>query len=55
MEETTKRRVCFDVSLGLNAGSTTKFVLLDEQEEILDSFYAPKMKEIHTKRFRKRP
>ena len=30
---------CF---LGIDAGSTTtKFVLLDEQEEILDSFYAP--------------
>ena len=38
MEETTKGEVvrCF---LGIDAGSTTtKFVLLDEQEEILDSF-----------------
>lgn len=31
-----------DVYLGIDSGSTTtKFVLMDEQEEILDSFYAP--------------
>ena len=31
-----------NVYLGIDSGSTTtKFVLMDEKEEILDSFYAP--------------